>query len=130
MAPVRGPVPYLLEIRVSGYRQRRIRRSTSALAGYRFSPEEITLAFRWHLCNHLSSAEFAELLAEWGVHIDPSIILDEVVAYGSAQGDRGRWVLIGRAGPARELSCPPTLAWSRWSGCSHGLSDLSCSRRR
>jgi transposase-like protein len=51
---------------------------TSAFAGYRFPPDVIALAVRWCLRYRLSVADVAELLAERGVHVDPSTIYDWV----------------------------------------------------
>ena len=42
----------------------------SALAGFRFPPEVITLAVRWYLRLGLSSRDGEELLAERGVEVD------------------------------------------------------------
>jgi transposase, IS6 family len=42
----------------------------SAFAGYRFSPEVITLAVRWYLRFGLSYRDVEELLAERGIDVD------------------------------------------------------------
>src|SRR6266511_1639014 len=42
----------------------------SAFAGYRFPPEVITLAVRWHLRFGLSYRDVEELLAERGIEVD------------------------------------------------------------
>jgi transposase-like protein len=43
---------------------------SSAFAGYRFSPEVITLAVRWYLRFGLSYRDIVELLAERGIEVD------------------------------------------------------------
>ena len=64
--------------RCSSCRRRRAEQSTSAFAGYRFPPGVIALAVRWYLRFRLPYADVAELLAERGVHVDPSTIYDWV----------------------------------------------------
>jgi transposase, IS6 family len=44
--------------------------SPSALAGFRFPPEVITLAVRWYLRFGLSSRDVEELLVERGLEVD------------------------------------------------------------
>ena len=53
-------------------------RSSSAFNGYRFPDDIIALAVRWYLRFRLPYADVAELLAERGVHVDPSTIFDWV----------------------------------------------------
>lgn len=53
-------------------------RSRSAFNGYRFPDDIIALAVRWYLRYRLPYADVAELLAERGVHVDPSTIFDWV----------------------------------------------------
>ena len=53
-------------------------RSRSAFSGYRFPDDIIALAVRWYLRYRLPYADLAELLAERGVHVDPSTIFDWV----------------------------------------------------
>ncbi len=53
-------------------------RSWSAFNGYRFPDDIIALAVRWYLRFRLSYADLAELLAERGIHVDPSTIFDWV----------------------------------------------------
>ncbi len=53
-------------------------RSTSAFCGYRFPDDIIALAVRWYLRFRLPYADIAELLAERGVHVDPSSVFDWV----------------------------------------------------
>ncbi len=53
-------------------------RSSSAFSGYRFPDDIIALAVRWYLRFRLPYADVAELLAERGVHVDPSTIFDWV----------------------------------------------------
>ena len=51
-------------------------RSSSAFSGYRFPDDSIALAVRWYLRFRLPYADLAELLAERGVHADPSTVFD------------------------------------------------------
>ena len=53
-------------------------RSASAFSGYRFPDDIVALAVRWYLRFRLPYADLAELLAERGVHVDPSTIFDWV----------------------------------------------------
>jgi IS6 family transposase len=53
-------------------------RSASAFSAYRFPDDVIALAVRWYLRFRLPYADVAELLAERGVHVDPSTIFDWV----------------------------------------------------
>ncbi len=53
-------------------------RSRSTFRGYRFPDDIIALAVRWYLRYRLSYADLAKLLAERGVHVDPSTIFDWV----------------------------------------------------
>lgn len=53
-------------------------RSNSAFSGYRFPDEIIALAVRWYLRFRLPYADVSELLAERGVHVNPSTIFDWV----------------------------------------------------
>ncbi len=53
-------------------------RSGSAFSGYHFPDDIIALAVRWYLRYRLPYADVAELLAERGVHVDPSTIFDWV----------------------------------------------------
>jgi len=43
-------------------------------SGYRFPPDVIALAVRWYLRFRLSYADVAELLADRGMHLDPSTV--------------------------------------------------------
>ena len=52
--------------------------SATPFSGYRFPPDIIALGVRWYLRYRLSYADVAELLAERGVRVDPSTILDWV----------------------------------------------------
>ena len=58
--------------------QRRRRRFTALtdtpFSGHRFPPEVIGLAVRWYLRFRLTLADVAELLAERGIHVDPSTV--------------------------------------------------------
>jgi len=58
--------------------RRQTERSTSAFRGYQFPDAIIALAVRWYLRYRLPYADLAELLAERGVHVDPSTIFDWV----------------------------------------------------
>jgi transposase, IS6 family len=51
-------------------RCRRVLASRSSFAGFRFPPDVITLAVRWHLRYGLSYRDVVELLAEWGITVD------------------------------------------------------------
>jgi transposase-like protein len=64
--------------RCTACRRRRTEQSSSAFAGYRFPPDIIALAVRWYLRYRLSYADLAELLAERGIHVDPSTLYDWV----------------------------------------------------
>jgi transposase-like protein len=44
--------------------------SSPAPAGYRFPPEVITIAVRWHLRYRLCHRDVEELLAERGIEVD------------------------------------------------------------
>jgi len=70
-------------------------RSRSAFRGYRFPDDIIALAVRWYLRYRLPYADLAELLAERGVHVDPSTIFDWVQHFSplyqeAARSRRGR----------------------------------------
>lgn len=58
--------------------RRRTARSSSAFSGYRFPDDIIALAVRWYLRFRLPYADLTELLAERGVHVDPSTVFDWV----------------------------------------------------
>jgi IS6 family transposase len=58
--------------------RRQTERSTSAFRGYRFPDDLIALAVRWYLRFRLPYADIVELLAERGVHVDPSSVYDWV----------------------------------------------------
>jgi IS6 family transposase len=47
-----------------------VHRVTSVFAGFRFPPEAISLAVRWHLRYGLSYRDVKELLAERGITVD------------------------------------------------------------
>ena len=51
-------------------RHRRVPPPQSGFAGFRFSPEVITLAVRWYLRYGLSYRDVEELLAERGITVD------------------------------------------------------------
>src|SRR6202040_3544136 len=58
--------------------RRQTARSASAFCRYRFPDDVIALAVRWYLYYRLPYADVAELLAERGVHVDPSTVFDWV----------------------------------------------------
>ena len=58
--------------------RRHTERSTSASRNYRFPDDIIALAVRWYLRFRLPYADIVELLAERGVHVDPSRVFDWV----------------------------------------------------
>ena len=59
-------------------KHRQTQRSLSAFCGYRFPDDIIALAVRWYLRFRLPDAAGSELLAERGVHLDPSTVFDWV----------------------------------------------------
>jgi len=62
----------------SACKRRQTMRSASAFCGYRFPVAIIALAVRWYVRFRLPYAAMAELLAERGVHVDPSTVFDGV----------------------------------------------------
>ena len=88
--------------RCTGCMRRQTGRSASAFSGYRFPPDVIALAVRWYLRHRLSYADVAELLAERGIHADPSSIYDWVWAFTPLYREaartyrhpaRGKWAI-------------------------------------
>jgi IS6 family transposase len=82
--------------------RRQTSRSGSAFCGFRFSDDVIALAVRWYLDYRLSYADLAELLAERGVHVDPSTVFDWVQRFTPRYQEaarphrhhvRGKWSL-------------------------------------
>jgi len=65
-------------------------RSASAFSGYRFPDDIVALAVRWYLRFRLSYADLVELLAERGVHVDPSTIFDWVQHFTPLYQDAAR----------------------------------------
>jgi transposase-like protein len=61
----------------------------SSFAGFRFPPDEITVAVRWHLRYGLSYRDVEELLAERGIEVD-HVTIYRVGAAVHAVADRGR----------------------------------------
>ena len=51
-------------------RRQSLRKDRSAFAGYRFPPEVIILAVRWHLRYGLSYGDVEELLTERNIEVD------------------------------------------------------------
>src|SRR5438067_1586981 len=70
--------------------QRQTERSASAFCGYRFPDEIIALAVRWYLRFRLSYADVAELLAERGIHGDPTTVVDWVQRFTPLYQDAAR----------------------------------------
>jgi IS6 family transposase len=70
--------------------RRQTERTTSAFRGYRFPDDIIALAVRWYLRFRLSYADIAELLAERGVHVDPSSVFDWVQRFTPLYKDAAR----------------------------------------
>jgi transposase-like protein len=64
--------------RCSACGRRQTARSASAFCGYRFPDEIIAFAVRYYLRFRLSYADVAEILAERGVHVDPTTVFDWV----------------------------------------------------
>jgi transposase-like protein len=60
--------------RCTACRRRFTARSSSAVSGYGFADEIVTLAVRWYVCYRLSYADVAELLAERGVMVSRSTV--------------------------------------------------------
>ncbi len=69
--------------------RRQTDRSTSAFSGYRFPDDIIALAVRWYLRFRLPYADIVELLAERGVHVDPSSVYDWVQHFTPLYKERG-----------------------------------------
>jgi len=65
-------------------------RSTSAFRGYRFPDDIIALAVRWYLRFRLPYTDSVELLAERGVHVDPSRVFDWVQHFTPLYKDAAR----------------------------------------
>lgn len=88
--------------RCAGCGRRQTGRSASAFCGYRFPDAIIALAVRWYLHYRLPYADVAELLAERGVHVDPSTVFDWVQRFTPLYQEmarphrhhvRGRWAI-------------------------------------
>jgi IS6 family transposase len=71
-------------------RRRQTVRSASAFCGYRFPDDVIALAVRWYLRFRLPYADVSELLAERGVHVDPSSVFDWVQQFTPLYQDAAR----------------------------------------
>jgi len=69
----------------------------SAFAGYRFTPEVITLAVRWYLRFGLSYRDVEELLAERGIEVDHVTVYRWVQRFAPefAQAARARQHVVG-----------------------------------
>jgi len=76
--------------RCSGCGRRQGEGSASPFHGYRFPADIIALAVRWYLYYRLPYADVAELLAERGVHVDPSTIYDWVQHFTPLYQDLAR----------------------------------------
>jgi len=72
-------------------RRQQTARSVSAFYGYRFPDDIIALAVRWYLRFRLPYADIAELLAEWGVHVDASTVFDGVQHFTPLYEDAARF---------------------------------------
>jgi len=70
--------------------RRQTPRSASAFRGYRFPDDVIALAVRWYLRVRLPYADIVELLAERGVHVDPSSVFDWVQRFTPLYKDAAR----------------------------------------
>ncbi len=70
--------------------RRQTNRSASAFRGYRFPDDLIALAVRWYLRFRLPYADIAELLAERGVHVDPSSVYEWVQQFTLLYKDAAR----------------------------------------
>jgi transposase, IS6 family len=70
--------------------RRQTERSTSAFRGYRFPDAIIALAVRWYVRYRLPYADLAELLAERGIHVDPSTLFDWVQHFTPLYKDAAR----------------------------------------
>jgi transposase-like protein len=70
--------------------RRQTARSASAFCGYRFPDTIIALAVRWYLAYRLSYADVAKLLAERGVHVDASTVVDWVQRFTPRYQEMGR----------------------------------------
>ncbi len=62
----------------------------SAFCGYRFPDDVIALAVRWYLRFRLPYADVSELLAERGIHVDPSSVFDGVQPFTPLYKDAAR----------------------------------------
>src|ERR1035437_5147656 len=76
--------------RCAGCGRRQTDRSASAFCGYRFPDDVIALAVRWYLRFRLPYADITELLAERGVHVDPSSVHDWVQQFTPLFKDAAR----------------------------------------
>jgi len=83
--------------------RRQTDRATSAVCGYRFPDDIVALGVRWYLRFRLPYADVADLVAERGIHVDPSTIynwvhhvtpLHQKVARPHRQCVGGRWSIV------------------------------------
>ncbi len=85
--------------RCTACKHRQTARSISTFCGYRFPDDIIALAVRWYLRFRLPYADMSELLAESGVHVDPSTIFDWVQRFTPIYKEgRGTAALAARWG--------------------------------
>ncbi len=93
--------------------RRQSERSVSAFCGYRFPDAIIALAVRWYLRFRLSYADVTELLAERGVHVDPSTIFDWVQQFTPLyqEAARSRRQAVGRRWSVDETYIRVAGAW-------------------
>jgi IS6 family transposase len=69
--------------------------TATPFSGYRFPPEVIALAVRWYVRYRLSYADVAELLAERGVHVNPSSVYAWVREFATLYEDAARQFRTG-----------------------------------
>jgi transposase-like protein len=116
--------------------RRQTDRATSAFRGYRFSDDLIALAVRWYLRFRLPYADIAELLAERGIHVDPSSVFDWVQRFTQLYEEAARPHRRGRrpsrsAERLRRRACAtaPSITTKR-STTSRPSSAISAACRR
>jgi len=80
----------------------------SAFAGFRFPPDVIALAVRWHLRFGLSYRDVEELLAERGVEVDHVTIYRWVLRFTPLLADAAR--------PCRRLVGGHCCIWAKGVG--------------
>ncbi len=93
--------------------RRQSERSVSAFCCYRSPDEIIALAVRWYLRFRLSYADVTELLAERGIHVDPSTLFDWVQQFTPLyqEAARSRRHVVGRRWSVDETYMRFADAW-------------------